>query len=141
MSSAAFDSELPARRGLPVEGLIGQAVAGIAAHLVLRFGLSRPAIQNWPLLAVPGARRGAARCDWAGRPSAAEFGSDLLAGISIVTSVLLGEDLAGAFVVLMLSGGETLEEFAAGRASSVLAALARRMPAVAHRRRAEAGQN
>ena len=35
-----------------------------------------------------------------------QFGSDLLAGISIVTSVFLGEYLAGTLVVLMLSGGE-----------------------------------
>ena len=40
-----------------------------------------------------------------------EFGSDLLAGISIVTSVLLGEYLAGALVVLMLSGGGALESY------------------------------
>ena len=63
-----------------------------------------------------------------------EFGSDLLAGISIVASVLLGEYLAGALVVLMLSGGQALEAFALGRASSVLQALARRMPLLAHRR-------
>jgi high-affinity K+ transport system ATPase subunit B len=37
-------------------------------------------------------------------------------------------------VVLTLSGGEALEAFALGRASSVLQALARRMPLVAHRR-------
>ncbi len=64
-----------------------------------------------------------------------EFGSDLLAGISIVTSVLLGEYLAGTIVVLMLSGGEALEAFAVRSASSVLEALARRMPASAHRKR------
>ncbi|HXR27360.1 MAG TPA: hypothetical protein VN771_05815, partial [Candidatus Baltobacteraceae bacterium] len=70
-----------------------------------------------------------------------EFGSDLLAGISIVTSVILGlmrpggeEYLAGTLVVLMLSGGEALEAYAVRSASSVLAALARRMPSVAHRR-------
>ncbi len=63
-----------------------------------------------------------------------EFGSDLLAGISIVTSVLLGEYLAGALVVLMLSGGTALEEYAMRRASSVLDALARRMPSIAHKR-------
>ncbi|MFO0810749.1 MAG: heavy metal translocating P-type ATPase [Gemmataceae bacterium] len=62
-----------------------------------------------------------------------QFGSDLLAGISIVTSVLLGEYLAGTLVVLMLSGGEALEAYAVRRASSALAALARRMPSVAHR--------
>lgn len=63
-----------------------------------------------------------------------EFGSDLLAGISIVTAVLLGEYLAGTLVVLMLSGGETLEAYAVRSASSVLAALAKRMPAIAHRK-------
>lgn len=63
-----------------------------------------------------------------------EFGSDLLAGISIVTSLFLGEYLAGALVVLMLSGGTALEEYAMRRASSVLDALAKRMPSVAHRR-------
>jgi len=57
-----------------------------------------------------------------------QFGSDLLAGISIVAAVLLEEYLAGAFVVLMLSGGQVLEAFAVVRASSVLQALARRMP-------------
>ena len=38
-----------------------------------------------------------------------EFGSDMLAGISIVTSIILGEYLAGVLVVLMLSGGEAIE--------------------------------
>jgi len=52
-----------------------------------------------------------------------EFSSDLLAGISIVTAVLLGEYLAGAFVVLMLSGGQALEAYAVRRASSALLAL------------------
>lgn len=60
------------------------------------------------------------------------FGSDLLAGLSIVTAVLLGEYLAGTLVVLMLSGGRTLEAYAVRRASSVLGALAQRMPAIAH---------
>jgi heavy metal translocating P-type ATPase len=63
-----------------------------------------------------------------------EFGSDHLAGISIVTSVILGEYLVGVIVILMLSGGTALEQFASRKASSVLDALARRMPAVAHRR-------
>ena len=63
-----------------------------------------------------------------------EFGSDLLAGISIITAVMLHEYLAGAIVVLMLSGGESLEAFAVRRASSVRQALGRRVPVVAHRR-------
>jgi heavy metal translocating P-type ATPase len=63
-----------------------------------------------------------------------EFGSDLLAGISIVTAVLLDQHLAGVFVILMLSGGEAIENYALRRASSVLDALAQRMPHVARRR-------
>lgn len=65
---------------------------------------------------------------------AGQFGSDLLAGVSIVTSLVLGEYLAGTLVVLMLSGGSALEDYAMRRASSVLDALAKRMPAIAHRR-------
>ncbi len=62
------------------------------------------------------------------------FGSDLLAGIAIVTSVILGEYVAGVLVILMLSGGGALERRAVSRAGDVLAALARRMPTLAHRK-------
>ncbi len=60
-----------------------------------------------------------------------KFGSDLLAAISIVTSLILGEYVAGTIVVMMLSGGEALESYAVRNASSVLNALAKRMPRVA----------
>ena len=74
------------------------------------------------MLAVAGApaRRSISCC----RSLHGEFGSDHLAGVSIVASVLLGEYLAGAIVVLMLSGGEALEQFAVAEATSVLRALA-----------------
>jgi heavy metal translocating P-type ATPase len=62
-----------------------------------------------------------------------QFGSDWLAGISIITAVVLGEYLVGSIVVLMLSGGSALEQYATNRASSALRALARRIPTVAHR--------
>ncbi len=68
-----------------------------------------------------------------------EFGSDLLGGIAIVTALLLGQYLAGAIIVLMLSGGEALEAYALRSASSVLSALARRIPTVAHRRKEDGG--
>ena len=63
-------------------------------------------------------------------------GSDLLAGVSVVTSILLGEYLAGVLVVLMLSGGAALESRAVSRAGDVLNALAKRMPTLAHRKTA-----
>ncbi len=69
-----------------------------------------------------------------GQVMAGVFGADLLAGVAILTSLFLGEWLAGVLVVLMLSGGKALEARAVSRAGSVLAALARRMPTLAHRR-------
>jgi len=65
---------------------------------------------------------------------ARDFGSDLLAGISIVSSVLLGQYLVGTIIVLMLTGGSALEQYATRKASSVLDALAKRMPQVGHRK-------
>ena len=62
-----------------------------------------------------------------------DFGADLLAGLSIVTAVLLGEHLAGSLVILMLASGVVLETYAVRKASSVLEALAKRMPSIAHR--------
>ena len=74
--------------------------------------------------------------DLASKIRAREFGADLLAGLSLVTSLLLGEYLVGAIVVLMLAGGTALEQFATRRASSDLRALAKRAPQIAHRRTA-----
>jgi heavy metal translocating P-type ATPase len=45
----------------------------------------------------------------------------------------MGELLVATIIVLMLSGGQALEGFATQRASSVLNALAHRMPNIAHR--------
>lgn len=63
-----------------------------------------------------------------------EFSSDLLAGISIITAVILQQYLAGTLVVLMLSGGQALELYAVRRASFLLEALSQRMPSIAHKK-------
>lgn len=61
------------------------------------------------------------------------FGVDLLAVVAIVATVLVGEVLAALIVVLMLSGGEALEDYANRRARRELDALLRRDPRQAHR--------
>lgn len=63
---------------------------------------------------------------------AKNFGADMLAGISIITAIFLEQYLAGALVVLMLSGGEAIENFSIKTASKVLDALAKRAPSIAH---------
>lgn len=111
------------------------AAVGIAIHLLLRFVLhAAPQVSLAPLYAVLVLGGLPLVVALVRRLVAREFGSDLLAGISILTSVLQGEYLVGSIVVLMLSGGTALEEFATGRASSILDALANRMPQTTHRR-------
>jgi heavy metal translocating P-type ATPase len=61
-----------------------------------------------------------------------EFSVDVIAILAITGSLLLKEYLAGAFIVLMLSGGEALEAYALRRARSSLSALAERAPRSAH---------
>lgn len=61
------------------------------------------------------------------------FSVDLLAALSIGSAVAFHEYWVAAIVILMLSGGKTLEAYATRRASSTLVALARRMPNIAHR--------
>jgi heavy metal translocating P-type ATPase len=136
-------------RGFPVlhapKGIIAAFTAlGIGVHLLWRFGLenhpltthSSPLyglpLYELPLLAILVFAGVPLVFDLLRKLLRAQFSSDLLAGISIVTSVLLGEYLAGAIVVLMLSGGEALEAYAVRSASSVLEALAKRMPSRAH---------
>ena len=62
-----------------------------------------------------------------------EFGVDVIAILAIGGSLVLGEYLAGALIVLMLSGGEALEAYALRRARASLSALAERAPRTAHR--------
>jgi P-type E1-E2 ATPase len=57
---------------------------------------------------------------------------DVIAVLAIGGSFLLGQYLAGALIVLMLSGGEALEAYALRRARSSLSALADRAPRTAH---------
>jgi heavy metal translocating P-type ATPase len=112
------------------------SVAAILGHLALRFGFrATPTTAQIPLLVTLAIGGMPLLYDLLRKLLRREFGSDLLGGISIITSVLLGEYLAGSIIVLMLAGGEALESYALRSASSVLAALAKRMPSVAHRKR------
>jgi heavy metal translocating P-type ATPase len=66
------------------------------------------------------------------------FGLDILAVTAIVATVLVGEYVAALIVVLMLTGGEALEDYADRRAKRELDALLSRAPQRAHR--AEGGE-
>ncbi len=63
---------------------------------------------------------------------AGTYGVDILAATAIITSVVLGQYWAGIVIVLMLTGGEALEDYAERRAKTELTALLERAPSKAH---------
>lgn len=106
-----------------VIGLVGIALAlsGAGAAVQWLFSVYALAIAAWQAVGMVRAmlRR--------------EFGLDILAVTAIVATVLTGEFVAALIVVLMLTGGEALEDYANRRAKRELDALLKRAPQLAHR--------
>lgn len=63
-----------------------------------------------------------------------DLGADLLAAIALLTACILNQYLTAVIIILMISSGQALEAYAMRKASSVLLALAERMPAIAHKK-------
>ncbi|MFA6463385.1 MAG: heavy metal translocating P-type ATPase [Candidatus Paceibacterota bacterium] len=61
-----------------------------------------------------------------------KFGVDFIAGIALLGTFLFGEYLAGAIILLMLMGGQSLEAYAFERARKDLSRLLSRAPEFAH---------
>lgn len=121
---------------LPKEIYIaGLTLLAILLHLILRYGTaSPPRVALLPLIVALIIGGIPLVFELAKKLLKREFGSDLLAGVSILAAVVLAQYLVAAIVVLMLSGGAALEFYATAKASSVLDALAKRVPSIAHRR-------
>lgn len=111
--------------------LFSFAVVAVIAALILEF-TKQPTIGNWvlgsasvialiPLIVkmVKDIRDGT-------------YGVDFLAALAIGTSVVLQQYWAAIIIVIMLTGGESLEAFAAARARSELRELLKRAPDMAH---------
>lgn len=122
-----------------IEGCIAiLAIISIIIHLALQYLVPDfQAYSLYPLYLTLALGGGILVFDLMRKLVAFKFGSDLLAGMSIVTAILLEEYLAGSLVVLMLSGGQTLENYAIRSASRMLEVLAKRAPTTAHRKKSE----
>lgn len=99
--------------------LVGAWLGGNAANIVWMTGLvftGAPVVYRTLRAAVAG-----------------RFATDVVATLSIVGSVALGQPVAGLVIVLMQTGGEALERYAEGRASAALRALEQAAPRRAHR--------
>jgi heavy metal translocating P-type ATPase len=110
------------------------SIALLAVALVLALA-GHVALAQWALLAIVVVGGVPLLIQTLRQLARREFGIDLIAILAIAGSAALGQYLAGAIIVLMLSGGEALEAFALRRAHSSLAALAQRAPRIAHIRR------
>lgn len=64
---------------------------------------------------------------------AGKVGLDVLAVTAIVATVAVGEYWASLVIVLMLTGGEALEDYAEGRAERELSSILEHVPQIAHR--------
>jgi cation transport ATPase len=110
------------------------AAVGISVHLFGKYSWHLAARQyNWPLVLTLLVGGAPLLLDIVRRLEQREFSAHVLAGLSIIVSATLGLYLPGAVVVLMLSSGTALEEYARRRASFARSELACRMPDVAHR--------
>lgn len=61
------------------------------------------------------------------------LGIDLIAIVAIIASLWIGQIIAAAIILLMLSGGEFLEEFALKQSRKELKSLLEKAPKIAHR--------
>ena len=110
---------------------------GLVGGAILRFGFGQPDSARWVWLAalvvggtplVLATVRGMLR---------GNFAADVVATLSIVTALAMGEYFAGLIIVLMQSGGEALERYSLRRASSALEQLLARAPRQARRKEGE----
>ena len=113
-------------RSFPKEHAIAAfALAGISIHLVIRYGVAHDGglpypitHRDVPLVAVLVLGGLPLLWDLVRDVWRRDFRADFLAGLSIITAIVLDEYLAGALVVLMLAGGKALESYAVRSALS-----------------------
>lgn len=106
------------------------AAGGVA--LLFQFGLHRA---DWAAILVTLAGTGIALLmfyDMIQTLKSGKLGIDLLAITAVVATLVVGEYWAALIVLLMLTGGDALEDFAANRANTELQHLLENSPQSAH---------
>ncbi|MGM7423585.1 heavy metal translocating P-type ATPase [Cellulosimicrobium sp. CpK407] len=101
------------------------AVAGVLSAV-------RPEAVPWVLGVYAGAMALRAAVAMVAELRSGTFGVDILAVTAIGSTIAVGEFWAAAVIVLMLTGGEALEEYASGRARKDLTSLVSNAPRTAH---------
>ena len=124
------DASLQFLKSYPLPAIVG---GGLVAGLLARFPFQAPGVAGWIFLGTLLAGGGPLVLQTVRGMLRGRFAADIVAMLAIVTALALGQYFAGAVIALMQSGGEALERYAMGRASSSLEALLARAPKVGRR--------
>lgn len=135
----SVSKEIPTMTSRWQTAIVAASLLAIAIHLVLRWLVKPYAVESIrvadiPLLIMILVGGTPLVLQILRKLLQGNLGADMLAALALVTAAWLEEYLASVLIILMLSGGQALEVFAMRRASSVLQALAKRMPSTAHRK-------
>jgi len=111
--------------------LFSLALAAVIVGLILQF-THHPHAANWVIGTVALLETVPLFIDMWQDVRSGRYGIDILAITAIVTAVLLHQHWAAIVVAIMLTGGQSLEDFAEHRARRELDALLKRAPQMAH---------
>ena len=111
--------------------LIGVLIVAVIA-LVLQFGLRLPLYAQIVISTLGSLIALLMFIDMVKTLRSGKFGVDLLAITAVIATIAVGEYWAALIVLLMLTGGDTLEDYAANKANSELQSLLENSPQSAH---------
>lgn len=103
-----------------------------AASLLAQFAFNAPLVARFIITVAGGILALSMFIEMIKTLRKGNYGVDLLAITAIIATLLVGEYWASLIIILMLVGGETLEDYAAGRANRELSALLQKTPDIAH---------
>ncbi|MFR3685780.1 MAG: heavy metal translocating P-type ATPase, partial [Enterococcus sp.] len=105
---------------------------GIVA-LILEFGFHQERIAFWLVAIVGGIMAITMLIGMVKTLRSGKYGVDILAITAIIATLLVGEYWASLMVLIMLTGGDSLEDYASHQASRELRSLLDNSPQIAHR--------
>lgn len=105
---------------------------GIIA-LVLEFGVHQDRLAFWLVAIIGGIMTISMLIGMIETLRSGKYGVDILAITAIVATLLVGEYWASLMVLIMLTGGDSLEDYASHQASRELRSLLDNSPQIAHR--------
>ncbi|MGM0341218.1 cadmium-translocating P-type ATPase [Enterococcus sp. AZ007] len=111
---------------------LSTVVIGIIA-LVLEFGFQQNQAAFWLVAIVGGIMTISMLIGMIKTLRSGKYGVDILAITAIVATLLVGEYWASLMVLIMLTGGDSLEDYASHQASRELRSLLDNSPRIAHR--------